>query len=201
LHSSFASGALPETMRTSVITFIYKKKARDNLKNHRPISLLSSDYKRIAKALVERIKVFLPTIIHRDQTSFLKDRYIGGNLTLFLDTQEYLSRNQKTGFAFLADWEKAYDKIDRRLIDQCLTAFGFGPNFVSWFKVHHRDSSAHVIVNGFLTNSFDVQSGVRQECPWAPFLFLTGIEPLACALRKDHTIKGFSLPKADNKLL
>lgn len=181
-HSSFANGALPETMRTSVITLIYKKKARDDLKNYRPISLLCSDYKIIAKALAERIKAVLPTIIHRDQTGFLKDRYIGENITLFLDTQEYLSRNQKTGFAFLADWEKAYDRIDRRFIEQCLTAFGFGPNFVLWFKVLHKDSSAQIIVNGFLTDSFDVQSGVRQGCPWAPFLFLTGIEPLACAL-------------------
>jgi exonuclease III len=196
LHSSFANGALPETMRTSVITLIYKKKARDDLKNYRPISLLCSDYKIIAKALAERIKVVLPTIIHRDQTGFLKDRYIGENITLFLDSQEYLSRNQKTGFAFLADWEKAYDRIDRRFIEQCLTAFGFGPNCVLWFKVLHKDSFAQVIVNGFLTESFDVQRGVRQGCPWAPFLFLIGIEPLACALQKDQTIKGFSLPRS-----
>lgn len=119
---------------------------------------------------------------------------VGENITLFLDTQEYLSTTQKHGYAFLADWEKAYDRIDRDFIAQSLTAFGFGPSFCRWFRLLHKHSSAQVIVNGFLTENFAVDSGVRQGCPWAPFLFLLGVEPLACALRQEPSIKGIKLP-------
>jgi hypothetical protein len=58
----------------------------------------------------------------------------------------------------------------------------------------HKDSNAQVILNGFLTENFDVQSGVRQGYPWAPFLFLVGIEPLACALRNNSTVNSIGLP-------
>jgi hypothetical protein len=127
-------------MRTSIITLIYKKKERDDLRNYRPISLLCSDYKIIAKVLAERMKVVLPSIIHKDKTGFLKDRYIGKKcICLFLDTQQYLYKTNKTGYAFLAHWEKAYDRIDRPFLEKSLSAFGFGPYFIKWFNLLHKD--------------------------------------------------------------
>jgi hypothetical protein len=107
------------------------------------------------------MKLVLPFIIHKDQTGFLKDRYIGENISLFLDTQHYLYKTNKTGYAVLADWEKAYNRIDRPFLEKSLQAFGFGPDFIKWFNLLHKDSNAQVILNGFLTESFDAQSGVR----------------------------------------
>jgi hypothetical protein len=46
------------------------------------------------------MKQVLPSIIHEDQTGFLKDRYIGENITVFLDVQEYLLKEVKPGLAF-----------------------------------------------------------------------------------------------------
>jgi hypothetical protein len=111
-----------------------------------------------------------------------------------------LSKSSKRGYAFLADWEKAYDRIDRNFIEQNLAAFGFGPQFCKWFRLLHKESTAQVIINGFLTESFNVDSGVRQGCSWAPFLFLIGVEPLACALRHQNDIKCIMLPSG-NKIL
>jgi hypothetical protein len=145
------------------------------------------------------MKLVLPSIIHKDQTSFVKDRYIGENISLFLDTQHYLYKTNKTGYAFLADWEKAYDRIDRPFLEETLQAFGFGPDFINWFNLLHKDSNAQVILIGFLTESFGVQSGVRQGCPWAHFLFFVGIEPLACALKNNSSVNGIDLP--DGKTL
>jgi hypothetical protein len=45
----FKKGSLPNSMKMSIITLIYKKKSREDIKNYRPISLLCSDYKIIAK--------------------------------------------------------------------------------------------------------------------------------------------------------
>jgi hypothetical protein len=200
IQSSFSLQILPKTMRTSIITLIFKKKSQEDIRNYRPISLLCSDYKIVAKAHAQRMKSVLSYVVHRDQTGFFKNRYIGETIPLFLDTQEYLSRNSKRGYAFLADWEKAYDRIDQIFIEQSLCAFGFGPQFCKWFRLLHKDSTAQVIVNGFLTDSFKVDSGVRQGCPWASFLFLIGVEPLACALRLQNDIQGILLPDG-NKIL
>jgi hypothetical protein len=142
------------------------------------------------------MKVVIPSIIHKDQSGFLKDRSYWQKHIFILDTQEYLHKTNKTGYArpFLADWEKAYDRIDRPFLEKSLSAFRFGPTFIKWFNMLHKDSNAQVILNGFLTETFDVQIGVRQGCPWAPFLFLVGIESLACALRNDAAVEGIEMP-------
>jgi hypothetical protein len=83
--------------------------------------------------------------------------------------------------------------MDRGFIKQSLTQFGFGDYFLRWFVVLHAQSVARVTINGFLTEPFAVESGVRQGCPWAPFLFLCAIEPLACSLRSSN-LEGLKLP-------
>lgn len=193
LRSCFDNGCLSESMRMSIITLIYKKDSRENIKNYRPISLLCTDYKIIAKCLAERMKHILPRIIAPDQTGFMKNRYIGENITIFLDVQEYSAKEMKPGLSFLADWEKAYDLIDRSFLKNCLTRFGFGFHFIHWFEVLHCNNISKLIVNSFLSSPFSVKSGVRQGCPWAPFLFLAAVEPLATALRQSD-LQGFDLP-------
>jgi hypothetical protein len=90
--------------------------------------------------------------------------------------------------------------MDRNFIARSLSAFGFGPKSISWFQLLHKDSTAQIIINGFLYDTFDIQSGVRQGCPWAPFLFLIGIEFLACALRSDASLEGLLLSNGERIL-
>jgi hypothetical protein len=65
------SKELPLTMRTSVVTLIYKKENRDRLKNYRPISLSCADYKIIAKVMAERMKKVMHKLVLDDQTGFV----------------------------------------------------------------------------------------------------------------------------------
>lgn len=150
VHSeSFETGTLLETMKMSVVTLIYKKTSRQDIRNYRPISLLCTDYKIIAKVMAQRMKAVLSTLIHADQTGFLKDRYIGKNISLFLDIQEHLAKEVKPGLAFLADWEKAYDLVDRDFLKASLAQFGFGENFLRWFSILHSDTFSRITINCF----------------------------------------------------
>jgi hypothetical protein len=130
LNESYHKGMLPDSMRMSIIALIYKKKSRQDIRKYRPISLLCTDYKIVAKALAKRMRQVLPNIIHKDQTGFFKDRYIGENITLFLDIQEYMAKELQLGLCFLADWEKAYDLVDRPILKNCLLQFGIGDSFL-----------------------------------------------------------------------
>lgn len=184
-------------MRTSVTTYlIYKKGSRTSIKDYSPISLLCSYYKIIAKVLAERMRKVCSSIIHEDQTGFVPNRYIGENIVSFLDTQEYLENKNQPGFAFLADIEKAYDSVCRTFLERWLSCFGFGDDFLRWFRILHTDTIAKVTLTGFLSSSFEVFSGVRQGCPWAPLLFLCATESLACNIR-DSNISDICLPSGD----
>ena len=47
------------------------------------------DYKIAAKAIGKTIEPLLPTLIHSDQTGFVKGRYIGENIRLISDLMEH----------------------------------------------------------------------------------------------------------------
>lgn len=72
---------LPPTMSQAVITVIHKKgKDRQKCDSYRPISLLSNDYKILAKIMAKRLNPVLQSIIHKDQTG-----YLGGNSQVIYD--------------------------------------------------------------------------------------------------------------------
>lgn len=61
-------------------------------------------------------------------------------------------------------------------------------------KTPGGDVSRKILVNGFLGESFEVRSGVRQGCPLSPFLFICVMEPLLQHVQQDKVFEGFFVP-------
>ena len=97
-YYSFEQGFMSISQRNGVITLL-PQKDKDPLfiKNHRPITLLNTDYKIIAKVMANRRKSFLHEIIHEDQTGFMKGRNIGNNIRTIIDLIDYCDSNDIPG--------------------------------------------------------------------------------------------------------
>ncbi|CAM4574004.1 unnamed protein product [Lepidochelys kempii] len=117
-----------------------------DLRNWRPVSLLSTDYKIVAKAISLRLGSMMADVVHPDQTYTVPGRSIFDNLFLVRDLLE-LGRRDGLSFAFLSlDQEKAFDKVDHGYLLSTLQAFGFGPQFVNFLRVLY--ASAECLVRG-----------------------------------------------------
>ena len=69
---------LSTSQRQTVIKLIDQKEIDNRfIKNWLPISLLNVDYKILAKALATRLKETLPKLIYLQQTTYVKNRFIG----------------------------------------------------------------------------------------------------------------------------
>ena len=200
-NNSFQVKSLPQSMRRSVISLL-PKKGKDLLllKNWRPISLLNSDYKILAKLLSLRIKKVLPHLISNDQYGFLKGRYIGENIRLFIDILIFCKTHNVKGVALSIDFEKAFDMIEWDFIYYALNIFGFDPRFIQWVQVLYFDIEGCVINNGFSSKSFEIQRGVRQGCPLSPYLFIIAAELLGCLIRQNNEIKGLKVYDMEVKI-
>ncbi len=82
LNYSLIKGQLPESLRLALITLLFKKGDRLDLKNWRPISLLNVDYKIGAKTLANRLKMVLSSVLSEDQTCGVPGRSTFDNLRL-----------------------------------------------------------------------------------------------------------------------
>ena len=61
--------------------------------------------------IADRIKQFLDKIIHKDQSGFIKGRYIGENIRLMYDIMHYPESHNIPGLLLLVDFEKAFDSV------------------------------------------------------------------------------------------
>ena len=194
LNHAFIEGELSADQKRGLISLIPTKgKVRLYIKNWRPIALLNTDYKLLAKTLATRLKLVIEKLIDCDQTGYIIGRYIGENIRTVSDVIDYFTTNHKSGIILLVDFEKAFDTISWDFIDKALHKFNFGPTFRHWVKVLYKDSKSAVINNGNFTEFFNLERGVRQGCPLSTYLFLLVVELLSISIRNNQQIEGIKL--------
>ncbi len=171
------------------------------LKNWRPITLLTVDYKILSKALANRIKEILPHIISEDQAGFMKGRYIGEHIRCILEVADQANLKNQNGLLVALDIEKAFDSVEIPFLLETLKMFGFSGSFIGWIRALYTDAYACVLNNGHMTQYFPLERGVRQGDPVSPYLFNIAMEVLALAIRNSTNIEGFNIQGHSFKLL
>ncbi|CAM2096860.1 unnamed protein product [Caretta caretta] len=184
---SLQSGVLPLSCRRAMLALLPKKGDLRDLRNWRLVSLLSTDYKIIAKAVSLWLGSVLADVIHPDQTYTVLDCSIFDNLFLVQDLLE-LGRRDGLLFALLSlHQEKAFDRVDHGYLLSTLQAFGFGPQFVGFLRVLYASAECLVKLNWTLTEPVSFGRGVQQGCPLSGQLYALAIEPFLCLLRRRLT--------------
>ena len=191
INYNLNKGMLSLEQRRGILTLIPKKdKDRLYLKNWRPLTLLNTDYKIIAKALSNRLTKILPFIIEDDQTGYVSGRFIGCNIRLIEDILSQTTKLNIAGILLTIDFEKAFDSIRWHFIRKTLENFNFGDRFISYISTLYNQITTTVINNGHISSWFNPKRGVRQGCPLSPYLFILAVEVLAISIRQNRNISG-----------
>jgi len=178
----------------AVVKLLHKKNDKKQIANYRPISLLTTDYKLLAKITTERMKDVLNTVIANDQQGFIKDGVITGNLILVKEVIEYCNELNEEGAVVMMDFMKAYDRVDRDVMMKVLRKMNFGEDMLNMVETLYEDVEARVEVNGEMSDVMKTGGGVRQGCPLSPYLFICVLELLAISIRKNEGIVGIREP-------
>ena len=202
VNYAYNVGSLSIIQKQGVISLL-PKAGRDPmwLKNWRPITLLNQDYKLISKVLAFRLKGVLPKIINPDQTGFVKDRYIGENITRIFNIMDYADEEELEAVIMSVDYEKAFDCLEWDFLEKALEYFNFGNGFKKWIRTLYNNITSCVVNNGWTTASFNPSRGVRQGCPISPYLFIICAEIFAIEIRANENIKGIKMGEDVHKII
>ena len=201
LNYANQTGQLSVTQRRGIIKLIPKKDAEPYLiKNWRPISLLNCDYKIAAKAIANRFKQVLPNLIDNDQTGFLKGRFIGENIRLIDSIIKYTAAKNIPGLLLFLGFEKAFDTVEWSFLHKTPPHYNFGPSAIQWIKLFYHNTESWILNNGWSSDFFKLERGVRQGCPLSPYLFILCVEILAETMRKNTSIKGITIDGQEIKI-
>ena len=175
---------LPTSMTQGVVTLLYKGKgSKALLDSYRPITLLNSDYKLLAKALATRFGPALQHVVDPTQTAFVPGRWIGDNVLCHSEEVEYLQQTGQPGCMLFLDFSKAYDRLSRPWVLDCMSNMGFGERACKWVSIMLENTSATAAFNGWHSSSFPERSGVQQGSPLSPLVYVLAAQPLASHLR------------------
>lgn len=201
LNGAVMEGKLPMSMTEATIIILLKEgKNPLDAASYRPISLLCTDVKILAKVLANRLKKIISRVIHADQTGFIPDRSVSMNIRrMYSNIQVPMEKGGNRAILSL-DAVKAFDSLEWHYLWKVLAEFKFGPNFVKWLRLLYDNPKARVRVNGECSEWFQLGRGTRQGCPLSPLLFALALEPLAIALRTSQEIQGFKSRGAEEKV-
>ena len=192
LNYGFQIGQLSVSQRRGLLSLIFKKGEKKDLKNWRPISLLCVDYKIRTRALAARLQRVLPSVLHEDQTCGVPGRSIFSNLYLIRDLIEYCTAKNLPLAISSLDQEKAFDRVNWNFLDRVLQKMNFGPEFGQWIRVIYSEISSASLHSGFVTSFFEISRGARHGDPLSSLLYTLVAEVLGAAVRNCKDIGGGS---------
>ena len=198
-NAAFEKKQLSSLQKKAIITLIHKGKElpRNNLKNWRPISLTNTDYKLLAKCLAVRLANVIDSVVSHDQVAYIRGRQVSTLLRLIDDVIEHTDIMQKPGLLLTVDYSQAFDRISKDFMMLAFKKFGFGNDFLQWVQVLMSNTQSCISYCGWLSDYFDVNSGIRQGCPFSPLAFVLSLELLAIKIRDNSLIKGIQLGQTE----
>jgi mannosylglycoprotein endo-beta-mannosidase len=165
LHACSAmlrTGATSPFISKGIITLIPKSGDRAKLNNWRPITLLGSLYKILAKTLASRLRMELTEIIRSNQTCFVEGLSILDNVFMAQEGLGWAEESNQDLVLLLLDFEKAFDKIEWGFLFRALEQLGFSQTWVHWVTSLYREATSAIKVNGVPGLMFQLARSMRQ---------------------------------------
>lgn len=161
-NKSLDTGVFPNKWKTSFISPVHKKKSKTSVLNYRPISKISIIPKLFSKLINKKLTPLCNNIIINEQHGFRTGRSTITNLSIF---KQSILDSFKNGFqidVIYTDIEKAFDRVNHKLLILKLKAYGFCDPLLSWFESFLTNRTQFVKYENFISDNINVVSGVPQ---------------------------------------
>ena len=168
----------PHQWVTNVIIPLPKKGDLSLMTNYRGISLMSIAAKVYNKILLNRIRPHVDPLLRNNQAGFRSGRSCAQQIHILRRIMEGFKEYQLPLTVTFVDFKKAFDSINRSVMFSVLRHYGIPKAVVDAIQVLYKDSNCAVMVDGNISETFKVTTGVLQGDVLAPFLFIILVDYL-----------------------
>ncbi|KAJ9677520.1 hypothetical protein PVL29_022489 [Vitis rotundifolia] len=192
----FRFGTFQRSLNSTFLVLIPKKGGAEELKDFRPISLVGSLYKLLAKVLANRLKQAVGEVVSEHQHAFIQNRQILDAALIANEAVDSRLKVNLPGLLLKLDIEKAFDHVNWDCLFSVMSKMGFGQKWINWIRWCISTANFSILINGTPSDFFGSTRGLRQGDPLSPYLFLLVMEVLSQLLfraRSGGYIEGFKV--------
>ena len=185
--TSFYQGEIPAILKKAFVVPIYKSGSKAQPSNYRPVSLTSHLVKSFERVLVRALVAYLNVkgLMDKSQHGSRSGRSTLSQLLLHHDKLLEALENGDNIDAIYLDFAKAFDKVDHNLLLRKLKQMGVKGRLGMWIQNFLKNRTQQVLVDGKLSSSFTLISGIPQGSVLGPILFLIFISDITKDLSSD----------------
>ena len=158
------------SLNATFMVLIPKKGNVEDLKDYRPISLLGSLYKILAKVLANRLRCVIDKVVSPSQNAFVEERQILDVTLIANEVVVSMLRRNDGGLVCKLDIEKSYDHLSWEFVLEVMRRMGFEQRWLTWISWCMSTASFSILINGTSTGFFRNSRGLRQGDPLSSYL-------------------------------
>ena len=180
------SGYTPKQWSVALVTPIYKKGARNDPKNYRPISVLPVFARLFASVMREKLDKYIQEsdLLSYSQIGNRKGYRTADHIATLLTLIQSKKKKKRPFHMVFFDLKNAFDTVDHATLIKRLGTLGVNHSLVRVIASMYSDARFQLKMSeGVASGTHQITNGVRQGCPLSPLLFSLYIDPLTTVLR------------------
>eukprot|EP00965_Chrysotila_dentata_P031523 1051242-Pleurochrysis_carterae.AAC.2 len=134
-YNSFKSNGLPKGFADGIISILYKKGIREDIRNYRPITLLNTDCKILTRIIAKRTLTPATHFVSEQQIGFVPHTFIAEATMLIQMIHAHLDNENKEGLLVFLDLEKAFDRCSWSYLRMALRKLRFHESYCRWIDL------------------------------------------------------------------
>lgn len=192
INCSLSEGIFPDKLKIAKIKPIYKSGDQTEIKNFRPISLLSPFAKVFEKYVSNSIMAFFNSceLFSNQQFGFRKGFSTSSAITELLNSMyESIDNGNKT-LGFFLDLSKAFDLVSHNILLNKLERYGLRGLSWQWFTSYLTNRKHYVEIENQKSHELPCSIGVPQGSILGPLLYIIYVNDFPnnnCIMYADDT--------------
>jgi len=186
MNQMFVDGIITENQKHGVLVCLPKKLGAANLEDYRPLSLLNTDYKLLARIIANRIRPWMPDIhvLRPSKHCAREGSTILDGVAAMREAVAYAKISNTPLCILSLDFKEFFDDISHTYLFELLRGIPFGQCFRQRMRRMFENTSK-IRMNGQRTSPIQISCSVRQGCPMSMLLFAVCLNLLICTLERN----------------
>jgi hypothetical protein len=197
INQQYTHGTTTAKQKQGIIVCIPKTTRPSQPSDFRPLTLLNSDIKILARVIANRLTPILTKILSPNQHCGIQNNSILQAVTTVRDAIAYAEHTNMPMCVLTLDFKEAFDNIAHEYIYKLLKQYGFTDKFQKRIQQLHSEATSVIRINGQTSARIPIKSSVRQGCPLSVQLYALCMDPLIRTL--ENTLTGIQIGRNGRK--